>query len=55
VSYEYFFIFDIKKKKLVQKLRCDSFISVAVLEDDHVRVKIWDKKRQKEGFVKFLP
>ena len=55
VSYEYLLIFDIKKKKLVQRLRCDSFISVFLVENDYVRIKVWDKKKQKEGYIQFLP
>ena len=55
VSYEYLFIYDIKKKKLAQKLRCDSFVSVNIFENDYVKIKLWDKKKQKEGIIQFLP
>ena len=50
VSYEYIFIYDIKKRKLAQKLRCDSFIAIYLVDQEYIRIKLWDKKKQKEGF-----
>ncbi len=55
VSYEYMFIYDLKNTKLVQKLKCDSFISVALLDGQNIRLKLWDKKSAREGFLTFEP
>ena len=55
VCYEYLFIYDIKKRKLVQKLKCSSFLAVSVEANDYVRVKLYDEKNRREGHVRFLP
>ena len=49
------FIYDLKKGKLVQILKCEEFLSVSVLENDLIRVKLFNKKAGKEGFINFLP
>jgi hypothetical protein len=54
VSYEFLFIYDLKKRKLLQCLKCEHFISV-VLEDEVVRVKIWDNKKALAGSIVVQP
>lgn len=55
VSYEYLFIYDISRHKLVQTLKCEEFLGVTLLQDGSLKLKLFDKKTNRVGELVFKP
>jgi hypothetical protein len=57
VSYEYLFIYDIAKKRFLQVVKCENLLSVHLKEEGQgsLRLKIWDKKSNREGSITLTP